>query len=243
MGLAEAETPQVRRVCFLQRGVDLIRGEDDRLLLRPKHLDDTFIGGCHADGCVEHEDDGVGQVNRNLCLLSNGTVQALDVNFPATRINEREVAARPLGRVGDAISSHAGRILHNGLAPPQNTVDERGLSDVRATDDSENGQTRGNIACFRERGFAGQKRQVFLVEVELVEVGAHDASARLRLFVAHFEGEGRGRGLVGAVVVESVGLEFGGRVRLIVKVIHPLSLRRGAPQRPNGSPRGAPVHR
>ena len=133
--------------------------------------------------------------------------------------------------------------MHNGLAPSKNTVHERGFSNVWATDDSENGKPCGHIACFRERGFTGQKRQVLLIEVELIEVGAHDASTRLRLLVAQVERERRGHGLVSTVVLEAVRLECGGRVGLIVKVIHPPSLRRGALQRPDGSPGGAPVHR
>ena len=59
VGLAQSEAPQVRSVCFLERRVDLIRGEDNRLLLRPKHLDDAFIGGGHADGRIKDEHDSV----------------------------------------------------------------------------------------------------------------------------------------------------------------------------------------
>ena len=242
VGLAEAEAPQVGRVGLLQGRVHLVGGQDDRLLLRAKHLDDALVRGRHANGRVENEDDSVGQVDGDFGLLCDGAIQALDVDFPSARVDEREVATRPFGGVGHSVACHAGCVLDDGLAAAEDTVHQGGLADVGAADDSEHGQARRHVVEVRERRLARQERQVLLVQVELVKVGAHEPGAGLGLLVAQFDRIGRGHLRVRDVVLGGVRVEFGGRVGLVIKVIHPPSLRRGAPQRPDGGPCGAPVH-
>ena len=175
-------------------------------------------------------------------MLGDGTIQTFDVDLPAARVDEREVATRPFGGVRDAIAGDARRVLYDRFAATKDAVDQRGLADVGAADDCKNGQAGRDVVRVRERRLAGQERQVLLVQVELVEVGAHETGASLGLFVAQFDRVRRGAGCVGDVVLGRVRVEFGGHVGLVVKVIHPPSLRRGAPQRPDGSLCGAPVH-
>ena len=242
IGLAQAKAPQVGCVGLLQGRVHLVSGQDDRLLLGAQHLHDALVRGGDTDGRIEDEDDSVSQINGDLCLLGDGTIQTLDVDLPAAGVDEREVTTRPFGGVRDAIAGDARRILYDRLTASKDAVDQRGLADVGATDDRKNGQTGCDVVRVRERRLAGQERQVLLVQVELVEVGAHETGASLGLFVAQFDRVRRCAGCVGDVVLGGVRVEFGGRVGLVVKVIHPPSLRRGAPQRPDGSPCGAPVH-
>ena len=242
VGLAQAQAPQVGRIGLLQGRVHLVSGKDDRLLLRTEHLHDAFVGSSHADGRIQDENDGVGQIDRDLRLLGDGAIKALDVDFPAARVDEREVASRPFGGVRDAVTGDTRRVLYDRLAATKDAVDQRGLADVGAADDCKNGQTRSHVVRVRERRLAGQEGQVLLVQIELVEVGAHETGASLGLFVAQFDRVRRSVRSVGDVVLGRVRVECGGRVGLVVKVIHLPSLRRGAPQRPDGSPCGAPVH-
>ena len=229
VGLAQAKAPQVGSVGLLQGRVHLVSGQDDRLLLGAQHLHDALVRGGDADGRIQDEDDSVSQINGDLCLLGDGTIQTLDVDLPAAGVDEREVASRPFGGVGDAIAGHAGRVLHDRLAPTKDAVDQRGLADVRPADDCEHGQTRSHVVRFRERRLAGQERQVLLVQIELVEVGAHETGTRLGLLVAQFDCGGRALHRISDVVFGRVRVECGGRVGLVIKVIHPPSLRRGAP--------------
>ena len=243
MRLAQAQAPQVGRVGLLQRGVNLVGGQDDRLLLRAQHLDDALVRGRNTDGRVENQDDGVGQVNGDFGLLGDRAIQALDVNFPAAGVHQRKVAPSPLCGVGHAVAGHAGRVLHDGLAASEDAVDQRGLTDVGAPDDGEDRQARRDVAEIVDLNLARQQREILFVQVELVEVGAHDAGARRGVLVGQVDHLGRGRGLVRGVGVGRVVPESGGRTVLRVEVIHPPSLRRGAPRGPDGDPRGAPAHR
>ena len=242
VGLAQAKAPQVCGVGLLQGRVHLVSGQDDRLVLGAQHLHNALVRGRDADGRIQDEDDSVSEVDGDLGLLGDGAIQSLDVDLPAARVDEREVATRPFSGVRDAVAGHARRVLHDGLAATKNAVDQRGLADVGAADDCENGQAGCDVVRVRERSLAGQERQVLLVQVELVQVGAHQTGASLGLCLAQVDRFRRGHLRVGDVVLGSVRVECCGRVGLVVKVIHLPSLRRGAPQRPDGSPCGAPVH-
>ena len=242
VGLAQAKAPQVGSVGLLKGRVHLVSGQDDRLVLGAQHFHDALVRGRDADGRVQDEDDSVSEVDGDLGLLGDGAIQSLDVDLPAARVDEREVATRPFCGVRDAVAGHARRVLHDGLAASKNAVDQRGLANVGATDDCKNGQAGCDVVRVRERGLAGQEGQVFLVQVELVEVSAHETGASLGLCLAQVDRVGRGCLRVGNVVLGRVRVECCGRAGLVVKVIHPLSLRLGAPRRPDGGPRGAPVH-
>ena len=242
VGLAQAKAPQVGSVGLLEGRVDLVSGQDDRLVLSAQHLHDALVRGRDADGRIQDKDDSVSEVDGDLRLLSDGAIQSLDVDFPAARVHEREVATRPFGGVRDAVAGHARCVLHDGLAAAKNAVDQRGLANVGATDDCKNRQAGCDVVRVRECRLAGQERQVLLVQVELVEVGAHETGASLGLRFAQVDRVRCGHLRVGNVVLGRVRVECCGRVVLVVKVIHPLSLRLGAPRRPNGGPCGAPVH-
>ena len=243
VGLAQAEAPQVGRVGLLHGRIHLVGRQDDRLLLRAQHLHDALVGCRHADRCVQDEDDGVGQVDGDLRLLGDGTIQALDVDLPAAGVHEREVASGPLRGVGDAVARDARGVLDDGLAASQDSVDQRGLADVGPADDGEDRQARRDVAGVVELDVAGEQRQILLVQVELVEVGAHDAGAGRGVIVGQVDHLGRGRGQVRGVGVGRVVPGSGGRAVLGIEVIHPPSLRCGAPRGSDGDPRGAPVHR
>ena len=158
MGLTQAEAPQVGSVSLLQGRIDLVGGQDDWLLLRAQHLDDTLIRRRHADRCVEDQYDRVGQVHGDLGLLGDRAIQALHVDFPAARVHQREVTPGPLSGVGDTVARHAGRVLDNGLAASQDAVHQGGLADVGATDDGEDRQARCDVAGIVELNLAGQQR-------------------------------------------------------------------------------------
>ena len=97
--LAQAKAPQVGSVGLLQGRIHLVSGQDDRLSLGTQHLHDALVRGCDADGRVQDENDSISQVDGDLRLLGDGTIQTLDVDLPAASVDEREIATRPFGGV------------------------------------------------------------------------------------------------------------------------------------------------
>ena len=95
VGLTQAKAPQVGSVGLLQGRVHLVSSQDDRLVLGAQHLHDALVRGRDADGRIQDEDDSVSEVDGDLSLLGDGAVQSLDVDLPAARVDEREVAPRP----------------------------------------------------------------------------------------------------------------------------------------------------
>ena len=168
---------------------------------------------------------------------------ATERSSPLTSISQPPVSTGPLRGVGDAVARDARRVLDDGLAASQDSVDQRGLADVGSADDGENRQARRDVAGIVELDVAGEQRQILLVQVELVEVGAHDAGAGRGVIVGQVDHLGRGRGQFRGVGVGRVVPGSGGGAVLGIEVVHPPSLRCGAPRGSYGDPRGAPVHR
>ena len=65
----------------------------------------VVVGG--ADGGVDDEEHDVGEVDRDLGLLGDPQVDARGVDLPAAGVDERELAAGPLGVVGDPVAGDA----------------------------------------------------------------------------------------------------------------------------------------
>ena len=145
VGLTQPQAPQVGRIGLLEGGVNLVGGQDDRLVLRTQHLDDALVRRGHADGRVENENDGVGQVHGDLRLLGDRAVQARNVDLPPARVHQREVASSPLRGVGDAVARDARGVLDDGLAATEDAIDQRGLADVGTADDRQDRQARRDV--------------------------------------------------------------------------------------------------
>ena len=144
VGLAEPQVPQGGRITLLSRRVHLVGGQHDGLARLAQHLHDARIGLGDADLSIDDEHDGVGHVDSDLGLGGDGGIQTGDVHLPTAGVHDGEAPAGPFRRIGDAVASHARRVLNHGCATPQDPVDEGGLADIRSAYDRENRQ-----ACFQ----------------------------------------------------------------------------------------------
>ena len=128
-------SPRFHRVAgvpLLRRGVDLVGGQDHRLAAAAQHPHHAGIGLGDADLSIDDEHDGVGHVDSDLGLGGDGGIQTGDVHLPTAGVHDGEAPAGPFRRIGDAVASHARRVLNHGCATPQDPVDEGGLADIRS---------------------------------------------------------------------------------------------------------------
>ena len=140
--LTQTERPEAGRFWFLARVIDLVSNEDDRLLAGAEHFDHALIGRGWAYGCVNHEEHGVGELDRDFRLESDAQVYALGIWLPASGVDERELALVPFGFVRDAVASHARLVFDDSLTTAQDAVHECRLSHVGSADDGQHRQSR-----------------------------------------------------------------------------------------------------
>ncbi len=172
VGLTEPEAPQRGRVGLPARSVHLVGAQHHGLLGLAQQPDHVLVGRGRADRRVDDEDHRVRERDGDLGLLGHARVDAGDVDLPAARVDEGEPAAGPLGGVADAVARHAGRVLDDGLAAPEDAVDERGLADVRTPDDGEDGQDLGLLALVLRELADVEEGEVGVVELVLAQAGA-----------------------------------------------------------------------
>src|SRR5204863_3207571 len=75
--LAEAERVELAEGALLPRGLDLVRGEDDRSVGAPEHACDLEIERGCAGSRVHHEQDEVRLLDRDEHLLAHGLDERL----------------------------------------------------------------------------------------------------------------------------------------------------------------------
>ena len=117
--------------------VDLVGHQDDRGLGTAQHLGDRFVGRGGADGRIDHDDDRVRGLHRELRLRRDGLLQTLRIGLPATGVDDGEPPARPARRVRHRSRVTPGMSLDNGFPAPEDAVDECRLADVRPPDDGD----------------------------------------------------------------------------------------------------------
>jgi hypothetical protein len=145
----------------------------------------VLVGGRGPDVDVDDEQHGVGQVDGDLGLHGDGLVDADGVGLPPAGVDEGEAASAPLGLVRDAVARHAGLVLDDGLAPPEDAVDHGALADVRTTDDGEHRQRRGVGEGVGVPLAALEDVDVFIVELVVGQAGPQSAGALLGVLVRH----------------------------------------------------------
>jgi len=159
----------------------------------------VLVGRGGSDHRVDHEQHHVGQVDRDLRLHRDRAVDATRIGLPAAGVDQREATVAPLGLVGHAVAGHARCVLHDGLTASEDAVHERGLADVRASDDRHHGQSRAVVDAVLAERDTGEERGVLVVQLVVGEAGAQGLRALLGEILVeqvHLLGE-----LVGAAFV------------------------------------------
>lgn len=140
--LADAEGVEVPKAVLLGGGVVLlVHDEEDGLVLPAQDAGDLLVLVGHAGRAVHHEDDDVGLLAGEKRLLTNARGE--DVlrlrGLDAARVDQREVAAVPVGVVIGAVPRDAARLVHDGVTAHRDAVHQRGLADVRPADHGDYG--------------------------------------------------------------------------------------------------------
>ena len=97
-----------------------------------------FIGGGSTNCGVDHEQDGISQINSDLGLHGDRFGDPFGVGFPAPRVHDRERCRVPERTVGHPVSCDAWHVLHHGFPTSQNSVNQRGLPHIGTAHDGKN---------------------------------------------------------------------------------------------------------
>ena len=141
-GLAAAKGIEIPEVVLLSGGVVLlVDAEEDRLVGLSDNAGDFLVLIGDAGGAIDDEDDDIGLLRGKNGLLANAgckDVLRLD-GLDAAGIDDHKIAAVPVGLVVAAVARDAAGLVDNGVAGKRDAVDERGLADVRAADNCDDG--------------------------------------------------------------------------------------------------------
>ena len=140
--LPQPERPQRCRIRLGADVIDFVGHQQDRLagLSQNRHHLLVAVGCAHFRVNDEHHD--VGLVYGPLRLRRDVRAHAGGIDFPAAGVDQLELPARPFRGVAHAVTGHAGHVLHHRFPPAEDTVHERRLAHVRATDDRHDRQRR-----------------------------------------------------------------------------------------------------
>ena len=95
---------------------------------------------------IDDHDDDIGILHRCLRLVGDRRVNAFRIRIPATGVLHPKTLAIPVGEVAHAVAGHAGVVLDNSFTTPQETVHQRGLTDIRTADDRDRRQRFLDVA-------------------------------------------------------------------------------------------------
>ena len=179
--LPQAHLPEFSGQIFALTIINLVHRQRDRLAGGAQHLDNALVGVGKTNLAIHHKHHSVCKLNGDLRLGCDGGLDTFDVGFPATGINQLEIGAGPFSIVAHTVSSHAGSVFHHSSATAENTVHQRGLTDIRAPNDGKHAnRLRAGLA------FAANERrsidQSFIALIQLIIVKIGSVLAILLLF-------------------------------------------------------------
>ena len=97
-----------------------------------------MVGRKRAGDGVHDEQYDVGLFDGDLRLLADGGFDdVVGRGDKPAGVDERERAPGPFGVGVMAVARHAGQVVHDGIAMADDAVEERGLPDVRTSDDGD----------------------------------------------------------------------------------------------------------
>src|SRR5689334_3994262 len=121
--------------------VGLVGDHDDAPPGPAQHLGDVAVDRGQALADVEQQHDHVGLVDRDARLRLDGRARRVVGGFEVEprRVDHAELAAAPLRDAVQAVAGETGLRVDDRLALTDQAVEEGRLSDIRATDDRDNG--------------------------------------------------------------------------------------------------------
>ena len=138
--LADAERIKLPdAVVFAIGVVELVHQQKDRLVAALEHAGDRLVLLGDAGATVDHKQDDGGFLGGGEGLVADGRgkdVIALE-RLDATRVDDGELAAVPVGRVVGAVARYAAGLMDDGVRGLGQAVNERGLAHVGASDDGD----------------------------------------------------------------------------------------------------------
>ena len=138
----DAEAVEVQRERLAGRAVHLVGEHEDPAGKPRQHRARQLLVERRQplDG-VGHEQDDVGVGKRGGGLVADlDRHRVVGEQIEAAGVDDREGHPVPLRDGVLAVAGDPGLVVDDGLAPPHETVEERGLADVRPADDGHDGQ-------------------------------------------------------------------------------------------------------
>ena len=139
-GLADTERIELPDAVVLSIGVvELVHQQKDRLVAALEHASDRLVLLGDAGAAVDHKQDDGSFLGGGEGLVADGRgkdVVALE-RLDATRVDDGELAAVPIGRVIRAVARDAAGLVDDGVRGLGQAVNERGLAHVGASDDGD----------------------------------------------------------------------------------------------------------
>jgi hypothetical protein len=138
---AQAQAPEVGDLDVALGRVDLVDGQDHRLAGGADRARDLGVEGRQAGGAVDHQHQGVGLVDRPPGLAVDAAADhvTLGRGIEAAGVDHADRGAEVLELAVAAIAGQPWRIVNQGGAAADHTVEQRRLADVGSADQSDGG--------------------------------------------------------------------------------------------------------
>src|SRR5437879_6771610 len=132
-------------VGFLRRGIHFVHGNEKRLAGGAQEPGQLFVEGRKAGLAIDYQNEQRGFLDGYMRLAQDflGN-QSLVVRHDTACIDYFQRPAAPFGPAVDAIAGNTRLIGDNGATRASQTVEERGLAHVGATDDNERWEQIGH---------------------------------------------------------------------------------------------------
>ena len=152
--------------------VDLVHRKRDRLTRGSQHPYDTLVSIGKSNLTIHHKHHGVSKLNGNLRLRRDGGFNAFDIGFPATGIDQLEISAGPFSIVAHTVSGHAWSIFHNGRTTSENTIHQRGLANVRTSNNGKHAdRLRAGLAFAPNERRSINQSFIALIQLIIIKIG------------------------------------------------------------------------
>ena len=129
--LFEAQGVELIDIVHLVAGIDLVDGEQDLLVAAPQDVGDFLVVIGDAGLGFHHKENEVGLFDGEHHLLADFFFEdVVAVAGVTTGVDNGKFVATPFAVAIMAVAGHAGRLIDDSLAHPDQTVEQGGLPDI-----------------------------------------------------------------------------------------------------------------
>ena len=134
----EAELRELRRIRAVFRVIDFVNDENDRLARAPQETREFLIHGHEALLPVHEEKQHVARGDGDLRLSADLIRErGVHIRADAARVEDGKRRAPKLASRGDAVARDARLVVDDRDFSPGQTIEERGLPDIRTAYDGD----------------------------------------------------------------------------------------------------------